>query len=367
MNQITMQIFENRILNCIKEGSSCKVLYRVTPIFNGNNLLASGVLMEAYSLHDDGEDVQFCVFVYNVQKGVYFDYKTGKNRLALETDVPYYGCNSGFKGTVTDSGNDGNDNTGVDEIVDTDIPQNSITDGKLVINVDTLGVPSQKYDTGKAMFGQTELAFIQIGNYGNGVQMRDKDGNTSIIWNNTALPSAIARIELVYSSNKSVSYDNADAVVFSFGTSATNLTSTKRLSTVTGTTTYTITPDGEFTYFRMEHDLGYSFYWESITIVLVDGTTINPDNNTDSGNQGDNQGGTTGGEQGGNTGSGSTDEEGEYSYVLNKSSKKIHKADTTCSMSDKNRVEWTGSYEELQELLESGYTTCGTCKPSVDK
>ena len=58
------------------------VLYRVTPIFEGKNLLASGVEMEAMSVEDAGESVSFHVFVYNVQPGVEIDYATGSNRRA---------------------------------------------------------------------------------------------------------------------------------------------------------------------------------------------------------------------------------------------------------------------------------------------
>lgn len=58
------------------------VLYRVTPIFEGKNLLASGVEMEAMSVEDAGESVSFHVFVYNVQPGVEIDYATGDNRRA---------------------------------------------------------------------------------------------------------------------------------------------------------------------------------------------------------------------------------------------------------------------------------------------
>ena len=56
------------------------VLYRVTPIFEGNNLLAKGVQIEAYSVEDDGQ-LQFNVFVYNVQPGVVIDYLSGKSHL----------------------------------------------------------------------------------------------------------------------------------------------------------------------------------------------------------------------------------------------------------------------------------------------
>ena len=53
----------------------------IIPIFKDENLLASGVLMEAYSLEDNGEGIKFNVFVYNAQPGITIDYKTGESKL----------------------------------------------------------------------------------------------------------------------------------------------------------------------------------------------------------------------------------------------------------------------------------------------
>lgn len=74
--------FENEVAAYLKSNTTCHVLYRVTPIFEGDNLLASGVLMEAYSVEDKGEDIEFCVYVYNVQPGIILDYATGNSELA---------------------------------------------------------------------------------------------------------------------------------------------------------------------------------------------------------------------------------------------------------------------------------------------
>ena len=152
------------------------------------------------------------------------------------------------------------------------------TDAKVELTVDSLGIPSQSYHGGTATVSGVTFEFVQIGNYGNGIQMRDKDGNTSTLWNTTAFPGAIARIELVYSSTKDVTHANADAVIFTFGNEAGAATYTTKLSTEVGQKTYTITPDAEtYTFFKLEHDVQYSMYWDSIAIVLVDGTVITPD------------------------------------------------------------------------------------------
>lgn len=80
MNTQGMLPFENMIADYVKETDN-HVLYRVTPIFEGDNLVASGVQMEGWSVEDDGDGVCFNVYCYNVQPGVVIDYATGKNRL----------------------------------------------------------------------------------------------------------------------------------------------------------------------------------------------------------------------------------------------------------------------------------------------
>ena len=79
-NQIGMQIFENQVLDYIRETGN-HVMYRVTPVFVGDNLLANGVLMEGWSVEDNGDGICFCVFMYNVQPGVILEYETGNNYL----------------------------------------------------------------------------------------------------------------------------------------------------------------------------------------------------------------------------------------------------------------------------------------------
>ena len=71
--------FENMVDDYLEEYPTNHVMYRVTPIYDGNNLVASGVLMEAYSVEDNGEAVQFCVYVYNFQPGITINYATGDN------------------------------------------------------------------------------------------------------------------------------------------------------------------------------------------------------------------------------------------------------------------------------------------------
>ena len=85
MNTEGMLPFENMVADYVKETKN-HVLYRVTPIFEGNNLVASGVLMEAQSVEDHGEGVSFCVYAYNVQPGVTINYATGDSSLSSNSD-----------------------------------------------------------------------------------------------------------------------------------------------------------------------------------------------------------------------------------------------------------------------------------------
>lgn len=85
MNQTYMQPFENQICDYVKETGN-HVMYRVTPVFEGDNLVCTGLLLEGYSVEDKGASISFCVFVYNVQEGVEINYLTGENKAVGATD-----------------------------------------------------------------------------------------------------------------------------------------------------------------------------------------------------------------------------------------------------------------------------------------
>lgn len=72
--------FENMVADYIKETKN-HVLYRVTPIFDGYSLVASGVLMEAFSVEDGGDGILFNVYCHNIQPGVKINYQTGESEL----------------------------------------------------------------------------------------------------------------------------------------------------------------------------------------------------------------------------------------------------------------------------------------------
>lgn len=85
MNKQGMLPFEESVLEYIRETGN-HVLYRVTPVFHGEELVARGVQMEAFSVEDLGEEICFNVYIYNVQPGVEIDYETGENW----RDASYY-------------------------------------------------------------------------------------------------------------------------------------------------------------------------------------------------------------------------------------------------------------------------------------
>ena len=78
MNSESMLIFENQVADYIKETNN-HVLYKVTPVFENDNLLAKGVQIEAYSIEDKGEGIKFNVFIYNVQDGIKINYDNGES------------------------------------------------------------------------------------------------------------------------------------------------------------------------------------------------------------------------------------------------------------------------------------------------
>ena len=81
LNTEGMLPFENQVVDYIDNNEDNHVLYRVTPIFERNNLLASGVEIEASSVEDKGEGLHFNVYCYNVQPGIKINYETGESEL----------------------------------------------------------------------------------------------------------------------------------------------------------------------------------------------------------------------------------------------------------------------------------------------
>lgn len=102
LNVTGMLPFENMVADYVKETNN-HVLYRVRPIFEGDNLVANGVLMEAKSVEDNGEGVEFNVFCYNVQPGISIDYATGDSSAdsSEETASSSSSSSSAASSTVT--------------------------------------------------------------------------------------------------------------------------------------------------------------------------------------------------------------------------------------------------------------------------
>lgn len=98
MNTEGMLPFENMIADYIRETGN-HVAYRVTPVYSGNNLVASGVQLEAYSVEDSGDGICFNVYVYNVQPGITINYATGSSYLTEASDTTQPD-NSGNAGTT---------------------------------------------------------------------------------------------------------------------------------------------------------------------------------------------------------------------------------------------------------------------------
>ena len=85
MNVEGMLPYENEVAEYVRDTGK-HVMYRVTPVFEGNNLLCSGVQIEAYSVEDKGKGISFNVYCYNVQPGIEINYANGSNKLAPEAD-----------------------------------------------------------------------------------------------------------------------------------------------------------------------------------------------------------------------------------------------------------------------------------------
>ena len=140
-----------------------------------------------------------------------------------------------------------------------------------VLTGESLGLIN-KYGVGSKKVSGVEWEWTELADYGDGIQMRNKNGKKSSLFNNDATARPIKEIKLTYNSSKTVS-DKADAYTFSFGTDATLASYSTQFSFVADTFEYTITPDAEeYTYFKLEYNDSYTYssYWLSIEIVLAE-------------------------------------------------------------------------------------------------
>ena len=116
MNVSGMLPFENMIADYIKETDN-HVAFRVTPIFEGNNLVCSGVQMEAYSIEDNGRGICFNVYCYNVQPGIIIDYATGESSNANEKNNSNTDIDKEQSNSKEDNSNVENDNEANQQMV----------------------------------------------------------------------------------------------------------------------------------------------------------------------------------------------------------------------------------------------------------
>lgn len=120
LNVMGMLPFENMVADYVKETGN-HVLYRVNPYFQGDNLLASGVFMEGWSVEDGGEGICFHVFVYNVQPGIAIDYANGDSH--SDEDMP--AANEPATAEASDKGSAAQDNNQSDDPVSKEVTEQS--------------------------------------------------------------------------------------------------------------------------------------------------------------------------------------------------------------------------------------------------
>ncbi|MBR3684657.1 MAG: hypothetical protein IKL86_00055 [Clostridia bacterium] len=147
------------------------------------------------------------------------------------------------------------------------------------LTVDKLGLESQKYAAGEVTTDGYDYIFTELGNYGNGIQMRnntheDPNNNAASIANTTAYWAGIYQIELKYNPNKTP-HNASNAFSFTFGNAADALGNEVTLTTSSTESSFVITPSATtFTFFKMQQTItGKSFYFDEIKIWLVDPAT----------------------------------------------------------------------------------------------
>ncbi|MDE5855482.1 MAG: hypothetical protein K2H06_00380, partial [Anaeroplasmataceae bacterium] len=130
------------------------------------------------------------------------------------------------------------------------------------VGLDVFSLELGNYAAGEKVVSGTTFKFTEIGSYGNGIQMRIKGDNTASLWNTTAFTKKIAKIVLTSNEKNTRAAENVLSI--KFGAAADALNTEVKLSTTKDPKEYTITPEGDFTFFSITLTEAHTYYWDSI-------------------------------------------------------------------------------------------------------
>ncbi len=370
MNQGTMDQFESMVRDYINETGN-HVAYRVTPIFEGNNLVCNGVQMEAYSVEDNGEGICFNVFCYNVQPGVVIDYATGNSHLENSQDssndsnttitskyvinksskkVHLSTCSSvskiavaniqqydgnldellsqGYTACTTCIGKESSDSTVSSEEPSSEESSTEVTGATYIINSKTKKVHLSTCSGAASISAANKVEY---------------NGSLDELLNQgyTACKTCLADSSLDNSSSEEPSSEESSTEV----TGATYIINSKtkkvHLSTCSGAAS--ISAANKVEYNGSLDELLNQGYTACKTCLADSSSNDSSSDNSSSEEPSTEVIGTT--------------------YILNTKTKKIHASDcgSVKTISEANKGEYTGS---IDDLIAQGYTACGSCKPS---
>jgi hypothetical protein len=156
------------------------------------------------------------------------------------------------------------------EVIDKLTPPEPTVDPIALTAADLMGYSGTNiaYKNGEGTIGGIKFNYVECGAYGNGIQMRTKNGKSSTIYNVDALPGAVKIVKINLNKDKTV-YDNEHALTFSFGSTAECADKSITWDTVKDTLAYEFNVGAEgCVYFKLVHSITYSLYVDSIELIF---------------------------------------------------------------------------------------------------
>ena len=135
-----------------------------------------------------------------------------------------------------------------------------------LLTIENIGVPSQTYQDGTATVNGIEYAYTEVGNYGDGIQMRTKNGKTTSIENKKAFAKDIVEIKFVITDTKA-EHSNENALKIEVLDETGAVIDTVYLNTIANQTDYTVTLNKPGKFIRMTHNMTYGLFFQSIEFV----------------------------------------------------------------------------------------------------